>query len=281
MNDQPEQANPGTTRIAFIGAGNMARSLINGLVASGHTSTDICASDPSVEQRNLIEALGVTTYADNAPAIEGADVIVAAVKPQVLRSVLNGLTIQGDSQLLISVAAGVPIGSLRNWTSEEQPIVRCMPNTPALLGVGVTALYGNAHVTPNQHATAQHIMEAAGKVVWLTDETQLDAVTAVSGSGPAYFFYLMEAMVASAVELGLDKKTAMFLTLETAYGAACMARNGDPSPATLRENVTSPGGTTERALSILNEHDVHGAIKQALAGATRRAEELAEEFGNP
>ncbi|MCZ6853282.1 MAG: pyrroline-5-carboxylate reductase [Gammaproteobacteria bacterium] len=280
MKDQREQTKPSANRIAFIGAGNMARSLISGLLASGHAATDICASDPSVEQRSLIEALGVATHATNAPAIEDADIIVAAVKPQVLGEVLNHLTIHCKSQLLISVAAGAPINSLQAWTSKEQPIVRCMPNTPALLGVGVTALYANAHVRPDQHAAAQRVLEAAGKVVWLTDETQLDAVTAVSGSGPAYFFYLMEAMVAAATELGLDKETATFLTLETAYGAACMARNGDPSPATLRENVTSPGGTTERALSILNEHNVHASIKQALAGATRRAEELAEEFGN-
>ncbi len=279
MNDRLENDQNDTTRIAFIGAGNMARSLISGLIASGHASADICASDPSVEQRNVIEALGVATYAANVPAVEGAGVIVVAVKPQVLGAVLKGLTIRGRSQLLISVAAGVPISSLEAWTSAEQPIVRCMPNTPALLGVGVTALYANAYVTSDQHATAQHVLEAAGKVVWLTDEAQLDAVTAVSGSGPAYFFYLMEAMVAAAVELGLDRETAMFLTLETAYGAARMARNGDPSLETLRENVTSPGGTTESAISILDNNNVRGSIKQAVVGAARRAQQLAEESG--
>lgn len=280
LNDRQENDKRDTTRIAFIGAGNMARSLISGLIASGHAPADICASDPSVEQRNVIEALGVATYAANATAVAGAGVIVAAVKPQVLGAVLKGLTIRGATQLLISIAAGVPISSLEAWTSAKQPIVRCMPNTPALLGVGVTALYANAYVTPDQHASAQQVLEAAGKVVWLTDEAQLDAVTAVSGSGPAYFFYLMEAMIAAAVELGLDRETATFLTLETAYGAARMARNGDPSPATLRENVTSPGGTTECAISILDNNNVRGGIKQAVVGAARRAQELAEESGD-
>ncbi len=280
MNDTQENEKLDTTRIAFVGAGNMARSLVGGLIASGYAPSDICASDPSIEQRNVIEALGVATFAENDPAIEGADVIVAAVKPQVMAGALASLTNRNESQLLISIAAGVPIRSLEAWTSGEQPIVRCMPNTPALLGVGVTALYANTSVTSDQLATAQHILEAAGKVLWVTDETQLDAVTAVSASGPAYFFYLMEAMVAAGVELGLERETAMFLTLETAYGAACMARDGDPSPEILRRNVTSPGGTTERALSILNDTDVSGSIKQALAGAARRAQELAEEFGD-
>ena len=279
VSDRRENAEHDATRIAFIGAGNMARSLISGLIASGHAPADICASDPSVEQRNVIEALGVATCAANGPAVAGAGVVVVAVKPQVLGAVLKGLTIRG-TQLLISVAAGVPISSLEAWTSAKQPIVRCMPNTPALLGVGVTALYANAYVTPDQHASAQHVLEAAGKVVWLTDEAQLDAVTAVSGSGPAYFFYLMEAMIEAAVELGLDRETATFLTLETAYGAASMARNGDPSPATLRENVTSSGGTTECAISILDNNNVRGDIKQAVVGAARRAQELAEESGD-
>ena len=279
VSDRQENDKHDTTRIAFIGAGNMARSLISGLIASGHAPADICASDPSVEQRTIIEALGVTTFAANGPAVAGAGVIVVAVKPQVLGAVLKGLTIRG-TQLLISVAAGVPISSLEAWTSAKQPIVRCMPNTPALLGVGVTALYANAYVTPDQHASAQHVLEAAGKVVWLTDEAQLDAVTAVSGSGPAYFFYLMEAMIEAAVELGLDRETATFLTLETAYGAARMARNGDPPPATLRANVTSSGGTTECAISILDNNNVRGGIKQAVVGAARRAQELAEESGD-
>ena len=279
MNARRNDKRHDSTRVAFIGAGNMARSLISGLIASGHAPDDICASDPDPRQREIIEALGVTTHPDNGPAVAGANVIVAAVKPQVLSAALASLTNRLGSQLLISIAAGVPVSSLQDWTSGEQPIVRCMPNTPALLGVGVTALYANAFVTAPQHDTAQHILEAAGKVLWVTDESQLDAVTAVSGSGPAYFFYLMEAMIAAGVELGLKREAALFLTLETAYGAACMARNGDLSPETLRENVTSPGGTTERALSILDSCDVSGDIKQALIGAAQRAKELAEEFG--
>ncbi len=150
------------TRIAFVGAGNMARSLITGLLASGHAPTDISACDPSAEQRRIIEALGVPSYATNSQAVEEADVIVAAVKPQVLMSALKSLSNRTESQLLISIAAGVPISSLEAWTSTKQPIVRCMPNTPALLGVGVSALYANTHVTRDQLTTAQRILEAVG-----------------------------------------------------------------------------------------------------------------------
>ena len=267
--------------IAFIGAGNMASSLINGLIASGRQPANISASDPAADQLDKLHALGVVTCATNDDAVRGAELVVLAVKPQVLQAVLADLTELGCNQLIVSIAAGVPISSLQSWTRPDQAIVRCMPNTPALLGAGITALFANEQATDDQRALAEAVLAAAGKTLWVQAEALLDAVTAVSGSGPAYFFYLMEAMIEAGVALGLDERTAKTLTIETAYGAALMAREGTAPPARLRANVTSPGGTTERALSILEAADSRGIINAALAGAAERSRELAAESGSP
>ncbi len=268
-------------KIAFIGAGNMASSLVRGLLASGVSTTQLCASDPAAAQLAELAKTGISTTETNDKAIAGADVVVIAVKPQILCTVLTGLTTLQPGQLLLSVAAGVPLASLAAWSCAAQPIIRCMPNTPALVGAGMTALYANAAVSSGQRAVADKIMAAAGKTLWVTDEDALDAVTAVSGSGPAYYFYLMEAMVEAAVELGLDRESATTLTLETAYGAALMARGSATAPAQLRENVTSPGGTTAAALSVFDAADTRQIIKNALHGAADRSRELAKEFGAP
>jgi pyrroline-5-carboxylate reductase len=267
--------------IAFIGAGNMASSLINGLIASGRQPANISASDPAADQLDKLHTLGVVTCATNDDAVRGAELVVLAVKPQVLQAVLADLTELGCDQLIVSIAAGVPISSLQSWTRHDQAIVRCMPNTPALLGAGITALFANEQVTDDQRALAEAVLGAAGKTLWVQAEALLDAVTAVSGSGPAYFFYLMEAMIEAGVALGLDERTAKTLTIETAYGAALMAREGTAPPARLRANVTSPGGTTERALSILEAADSRGIINAALAGAAERSRELAAQSGSP
>lgn len=264
--------------IAFIGAGNMARSLITGLVRSGHPADRIRASDPMIAQLEAVRSMGIITVGSNSQAVEDAEVVVLAVKPQVLGEVLSGLKLS-ESQLLVSIAAGVPLQSLEAWSSANQPIVRCMPNTPALLGAGISGLFPNPAVSKAQRGAAEAILGAAGKTIWVGTEALLDAVTAVSGSGPAYFFYLMEAMVEAGINLGLDRDTATALTLETAYGAALMAKEGELSPAQLRTNVTSPGGTTERALSILDAAGSRAVIERALAGAAQRSRELAEEFG--
>ncbi|HEX7034586.1 MAG TPA: pyrroline-5-carboxylate reductase [Pseudomonadales bacterium] len=266
--------------IAFVGAGNMARSLIRGLLASGTPPERLCAADPDAAQREQLAALGVPVLEDNAVAIGGADVVVLAVKPQVMAAVLRPLPI-ATGQLVISIAAGLPLSALEAWTPAGTAIVRCMPNTPALLGAGITGLFANAAVTPEQKDAAERILSAAGRTLWVPEESALDAVTAVSGSGPAYFFYLMEAMIEAGEALGLDHDTAVTLTLETAYGAARMAREGGEPPAVLRANVTSPGGTTERALSILDAAGVRDTVRQAVAGAAARARELAEELGRP
>lgn len=264
--------------IAFIGAGNMARSLISGLLAAGIPAARLRASDPDPEQCRQLADLDVATFADNETATAGADVVVLAVKPQVIGRVIGELPVAG-SQMLLSIAAGVPLAAMEARTPPGTAIVRCMPNTPALLGAGITGLFANAAVSDAQRQVAQRILEAAGSVVWVDEESRLDAVTAVSGSGPAYFFYLMEALIDAGETLGLDRDTATRLTLETAYGAARMAREGTLAPAQLRANVTSPGGTTERALTILDAHDTRAVLQQAVAGAAERARELAEEFG--
>ncbi len=267
-----------SSQITFIGAGNMATSLINGLIASGHDPAAIRASDPDPEQLRKIAELGVATAPDNNAQARGADLVILAVKPQVMANVAAGLTDLRPDQLLVSIAAGVPMSSLAGWTRAAQPIVRCMPNTPALLGAGVTALCANARVSPAQKELAQSVLATAGRTLWVSPEDQLDAVTAVSGSGPAYFFYLMEAMIEAGRSLGLSAETAATLTLETARGAALMALEG-PSPAQLRANVTSPGGTTQAALEVLEAADCQGIINAAVAAAAERSRELATEFG--
>ena len=270
--------------ICFIGAGNMSTSLIHGLLnpsgsEDGFHPTQIRVCDPAVEQITKLEPLGISTYSDNNLAIDGAQVIVLAVKPQVAGQVISQLSNLQEHQLLISIAAGINIASLSNWASSVQPIVRCMPNTPALLGAGMTALFANEHCNTAQQQLAQQILSAAGQTLWVKEEIHLDAVTAVSGSGPAYFFLLMEAMIDSGISLGLDQDTATQLTLQTAYGAALMAQQGKDAPGTLRKNVTSPGGTTEAALAVFQDNNLPEIVHSALNAANTRAATLAEEFG--
>ncbi len=266
------------SNIAFIGAGNMARALLTGLVNSGYEPSKLCAADPDTQQREQLASLNIATFADNAEAIAGADAVVLAIKPQIMRQVLSGLTTLGADQLLISIAAGIPMAAMQQALGRQQPIVRCMPNTPALLGQGVTVLVANPQSSSPQRQLAEQVLRAAGKIHWLSEEADLDAVTAISGSGPAYFFYLMEAMISAGVALGLSAELARSLATETALGAARMAVEGDVSPAQLRKNVTSPGGTTERALSVLNLAGVAEALVQAMEQAAARSKELAEDF---
>lgn len=267
--------------IAFIGAGNMAISLIRGLLETDTAPTTIIAADPSQEQRTKAANLGIKTSEDNNTAIRQAEVVVIAVKPQIAADVVKSLDSINPQQLVISIAAGIDLESLQSWLPNNQPIVRCMPNTPALVGAGMTALYANAAVNPVHRSAAERVLEAAGKIIWVNEESMLDAVTAVSGSGPAYFFLLMEHMIKAGTELGLDAQTSKALTLQTAYGAALMAQQATESVATLRENVTSPAGTTEAALNKMLEQHVPEAVVSALHAAHQRSIELAKEFGKP
>ena len=269
--------------IAFIGAGNMARSLIGGLVASGQPAATICATDPNPEQRAQISAtFGIQAYADNTTAIAQADTVVLAVKPQVMRDVAETLasTVQARRPLVLSIAAGIRAADLENWLGGSLPLVRCMPNTPALIQSGATGLYANPQVSAEQRQRAQDIMATAGITVWVDDESLLDAVTALSGSGPAYFFLVMEALEQAGEKMGLEASVARQLALHTALGAAKMAIASDEGPAQLRTRVTSPGGTTERAISILQQGDLEALFERALQGAKTRCQELSDQLGN-
>ncbi|MGV8890568.1 MAG: pyrroline-5-carboxylate reductase [Pseudomonas sp.] len=268
------------TRIAFIGAGNMAASLIGGLRAKGLDAAQIRASDPGAETRAKVNAEhGVEVFADNAEAIKGADVVVLAVKPQAMKAVCEAIRpCLKPNQLVVSIAAGITCASMNNWLG-AQPIVRCMPNTPALVRQGVSGLFATAEVNAEQRQQAEELLSAVGIALWLNEEQQLDAVTAVSGSGPAYFFLLIEAMTAAGVKLGLPPETAAQLTLQTALGAAHMAVASDVDAAELRRRVTSPAGTTEAAIKSFQAGGFEALVEKALGAAAHRSAEMAEQLG--
>jgi pyrroline-5-carboxylate reductase len=271
-------------KLAFIGGGNMAAALISGLTKRGLPPERVMVADPSQEQlQRVARDYGVQTAADNAGAVQGAEVVVLAVKPQQMRSVALGLAphLASSRPLVISVAAGIPHASLARWFGPQVPVIRTMPNRPALNGFGATGLFAPAGVGAAYRALAETIMAAVSATVWVEHESQMDTVTAVSGSGPAYFFLFMEALEAAAHERGLPTEVAHRLTLETAFGAAQMARQSADSLATLREQVTSKGGTTAAALEVLNAAGLRAIVAHAVAAADRRSAELAAEFGAP
>ncbi|HEB86170.1 MAG TPA: pyrroline-5-carboxylate reductase [Gammaproteobacteria bacterium] len=273
-----------TLKIGFIGAGNMARSLIGGLIASGLPANNIQASAPDREHlQALANDFSIRTTTDNQALLDRCDVIVLAVKPQVLKQICQALR-PAQGSLYLSIVAGIPTSSIRHWLEQKAEtgplaIIRAMPNTPALLQTGASALYANPHASEAQRESAEAIMRAVGLALWVKDETQMDAVTALSGSGPAYHFLFMEAMISAARELGLNEANARLLTIQTAFGAAKMALEINENPATLRQNVTSPGGTTERAIQTFQEGGFEKLVTAALSAARDRARELAEELG--
>ena len=262
----------------------MAAALIGGLTRRGMTSSRITVADPNEGPiRHLVETYGVQRAVDNVAAVQGADVVVLAVKPQLLRSVSLTLAapLQHSRPLVISIAAGIPHSALSRWLSIDVPVVRTMPNRPALEGCGITGLYAPGSVDAAQRALAESLLSSVGATVWVEHESQMDIVTAVSGSGPAYFFLFMEALEAAAQARGLPHEVAHRLSLHTAYGAAQMARLSTESLATLREQVTSKGGTTAAALAVLDAADLRTIVAHAVAAAERRSAELAAEFGTP
>ena len=263
-----------TTRIAFIGGGNMAHALATRLADSA--PGEITVADPVPAQRERFDSR-IHTTDDNLAAVADAAVVVLAVKPQILETVAREIAPAVAGKLIVSIAAGVPIAAIEGWLPAGSPVVRCMPNTPALIGAGISGLIANGLVTPAQRETAGELLGVAGDVVWFESDADLDAVTALSGSGPAYFFYVIEALAEAGARLGLDPEVAKRLAVATAAGAAGMARDDDP--AALRERVTSPGGTTERALAILAEQSLPATLDAAVRGAFHRSEELAKEFG--
>ncbi len=267
--------------IAIIGGGNMGTCLIGGLIANGYPKEKLWVADPAAEKlKQLQRSLGVHTTTDNKVAGMNADVIILAVKQKTLLTVTAELTqpVKMRKTLIISIVAGIRESSLQQWLGGDVAIVRCMPNIPALIGSGASALYANHYVTPGQHALAESILRTVGIIVWLENEKDMDAVTALSGCGPAYFFLVMEALQQAGEELGLSKEIARLLTLQTAFGASRMALESEASAAELRKRVTSPGGSTEQALRVFEEKNIHKIFKQALQAAKERAEELAKSF---
>jgi len=271
-------------KLSFIGGGNMASALIGGLISKGLAPGCLWASDPDLRQRERLTAeYGIHAPADEAAVVRDAEVVVLAVKPQYMRATAASIAprLAGASPLLISVAAGITHASLTAWFPAGTPIVRTMPNRPALLGLGATGLYAPPNIAAAHRVLAETIMAAVGATVWVEQESQMDTVTAVSGSGPAYFFLFMEAIEAAARGRGLSPEVARRLTLQTALGAATMAQHSSETLATLREQVTSKAGTTAAALAVLDAADLRGIVAHAVAAADLRSAELAAEFGAP
>ncbi|QER40482.1 pyrroline-5-carboxylate reductase [Acinetobacter suaedae] len=266
--------------ICFIGGGNMAQALIGGLLSRGLPVTRITVSDPVEQIRQILEEKGIQTTTDNGEAIKNADVVVLAVKPQVLATVLQPLKGLLSDKLVISIIAGAEIQTISDLIGGSQRIVRVMPNTPALVQTGAHGIYASAAVGTQDRELTSQILAATGLTIWVDNEAQIDAVTAVSGSGPAYFFYLMESMIRAGKNLGLDEKVATALTLQTALGAAQMAITSSNSPAELRKNVTSPNGTTQAALEVFDRAQISQNIQAALAAAQKRSQELAQELSD-
>jgi pyrroline-5-carboxylate reductase len=268
--------------ITFLGGGNMATSLVAGLIADGFERTRITVSDPDSEKLSQLAAnFGIHTESDNHKALAGAGILVLAVKPQVLEKVCREIAepVQRHKPLIISIAAGIRLATLKEWLGDDLSLVRSMPNTPAMIQSGASGLYADIDVSKEQRSQAESILRAVGLTRWVEEESLIDAVTAVSGSGPAYFFLVMEAMEETAIGMGLDPQTARLLTLQTALGASRMAMESSDSPATLRQKVTSPGGTTECALGILEEGELRTLFRRALEGARDRSRELSDILG--
>ena len=271
-----------TKKIGFIGGGNMASSLINGLIASGHQPNQLWVSDANQETlQSLAATLNVNVTHNNNALVNEVDVVVLAVKPQVLRGVAEQIadTLRGRDVLVVSIAAGISQDSLAEWLGNDMAIVRCMPNTPALVRTGATGLHANSRVNAEQKDLAENILRSVGIALWVDHESELDAVTAVSGSGPAYYFLLMEAMEQAALELGLGEQTARLLIQQTALGAAKIALESHETPGELRQRVTSPGGTTQQAIKTFEEGGFSQLVSKALHAARDRSIEMSKELG--
>ena len=264
-------------KICFVGAGNMANAIIGGLVQKGFAASNIIASAPSEEHLEQIKRnWGVTTSSDNGSAVAHADIVVLSVKPQVLKQVCEELAPDlAHRPLIISIAAGIELKSLNQWLGEDQAIVRCMPNTPAQVLKGACGLFSNQYVSEEDKILSTELFSGIGIVEWLSDESQMHSVTALSGSGPAYIFLMIEAMEAAAINQGIKAETARKLAAQTVLGAAQMVLDSDISPAQLKKNVMSPGGTTERAIHVFEQSDLKGIVDKAMQAAADRSEELA------
>ncbi len=270
------------TVIGFIGAGNMAYALIKGLLSDGFEAKNINVSDanPELLEKRSSE-LGVTTHSDNVSLLKSSDIVVFAVKPQVLSIVCHELKNKASSdQLFVSIVAGIRSKDINRWLGGDFALVRTMPNTPALFQSGVTGLYANELVSDGQKESVTVLLSAVGECFWVNEENLLDAITAISGSGPAYFFLMMESMKQAAMALGLDEETADALSIKTSLGASIMATNSGKDSRTLRAEVTSPNGTTQSAIETFQDQNFEGIVAAATRAAYDRARELSQELGN-
>jgi len=266
--------------IGFIGGGNMASAIIRGLLAQKISPESIHVADPSADQRQALKVINpeLNRYQDGSEIPADVDAVVLAVKPQIMATVVMPLVRKFKPEtLVISIAAGVPMQKLADWFGPKRSIVRCMPNTPALVGLGTSGLYAAAQVTQTQRELTEAIFNSVGISFWLDQESDIDSVIAVSGSGPAYFFYLMECMQKTALELGLAPEVAEKITIQTALGAATLASTSQDTPATLRQNVTSKGGTTEAAINHMQAQKLPTTIQQAMHAAVNRATALSNQ----
>lgn len=263
--------------ITFIGGGNMATALIAGLQRVRRGQLELRVADPSEEARKqIVREFAVETFRDGRKAVPGADVVVLAVKPQVMPSVLEELAeVIESGQLVLSIAAGTTVADLESVLGASHPVVRAMPNTPALIGKGICGLYASPHCRPHHREQAERIMRGAGDAMWIEDEALMDVVTAVSGSGPAYFFLLTEALAAAGAGLGLRREDALRLAARTAEGAGAMLSESEESAETLRRRVTSPGGTTQAGIELLESRGFRELVRDAVEAATRRGRDLA------
>ncbi len=268
------------TKIAFIGAGNMATSLIGGLLKNGYDASCIYACDPDAQKlKSLEEKLAINISTDNLTAVSQADILVFAVKPNEIKTICENLKniIFKNKPLIISIAAGIPTQKISAYLNADIPLVRCMPNTPALVGTGATVLFATNNVTEQQKNVAESILRAVGITIWVTQETLIDSATALSGSGPGYFFLIMEILEKIGIQMGLEPKAAHLLTLQTALGAAKLAIESDSSLEKLRQQVTSAGGTTEAGLNVFKQRDIERIFTEAVFAAKMRASELAND----
>lgn len=268
-------------KISFIGGGNMAQALISGLVGCGIEPNLITVADPSSDIREQLAAKGLNTVdpmADAKSAVVGADIVVLAVKPQMMKVVVGAFADALDNQLVISVAAGLSTDLLSSMLGGYSNIVRAMPNTPSMIQMGATGLYGTDNISAEQKALATAVMEASGLVMWVDDEEHMHAVTAVSGSAPAYMFYFIESMVDKGIALGLDNEQASALALQTMIGAAKMAMDSEDAPAELRRKVTSPNGTTQAAVESMQANEIGRQIGEAMQACYDRSQALSEEM---
>ena len=267
-----------TTRVAILGCGNMGSAMAQGLLRDASLELSLIVADPNLQKLERLTETAATTTTDSTVAVQRTDIVILAVKPYAAQAALEGCADHLNDKLIISVMAGIPMVRLANWLPPATPIVRCMPNTPSVVGAGITGVIGNAFVDTSHIELVASLLQSLGNVLWLTSEDQLHAVTALSGCGPAYYFYIMEAMVEAGMNLALDREVVEKLVVQTAFGAAKLARDTQITPQTLKRQVATPGGTAAAALNSLNKDKVGTAITAAIEVARDRSVKIGEEF---